>query len=72
MPESGTFGSVRGVLGNGHPYRDQAQIGRDQPQAHLKAGARLCEHPIHTLVSSGRVHANRIGQQPTPIRSISA
>jgi hypothetical protein len=22
MPESGTFGSVRGVLGNGHPYRD--------------------------------------------------
>jgi hypothetical protein len=21
MPESGTFGSVRGVPGNGHPYR---------------------------------------------------
>jgi len=23
MPESGTFGSVRGVPGNGHPYRDR-------------------------------------------------
>ena len=23
MPESGTSGSVRGVPGNGHPYRDQ-------------------------------------------------
>ena len=23
MPESGTYGSVRGVPGNGHPYRDQ-------------------------------------------------
>jgi hypothetical protein len=22
MPESGTFGSVRGVSGNGHPYRN--------------------------------------------------
>jgi hypothetical protein len=22
MPESGTYGSVRGVPGNGHPYRD--------------------------------------------------
>jgi hypothetical protein len=22
MPESGTFGSVRGALGNGRPYRD--------------------------------------------------
>ena len=24
MPESGTYGSVRGVAGNGHPYRDPA------------------------------------------------
>jgi hypothetical protein len=24
MPESGTYGSVRGVLSNGHPYRDLA------------------------------------------------
>lgn len=23
MPELGTFGSVRGVAGNGHSYRDQ-------------------------------------------------
>ena len=23
MPESGTYGSVRGVPGNGHPYRDR-------------------------------------------------
>ena len=22
MPELGTYGSVRGVPGNGHPYRD--------------------------------------------------
>ena len=25
MPESGTYGSVRGVLGNRHPYRDRRQ-----------------------------------------------
>jgi hypothetical protein len=25
MPESGAFGSVRGVPGNGHPYREQAR-----------------------------------------------
>jgi len=24
MPESGTYGSVRGVPGNGHPYRKEA------------------------------------------------
>ena len=26
MPESGTYGSERGVLGNGHPYRDPQKI----------------------------------------------
>ena len=25
MPESGTYGSVRGVPGNRHPYRDRQQ-----------------------------------------------
>ena len=25
MPESGTYGSVRGVPGNGHPYREEAE-----------------------------------------------
>jgi hypothetical protein len=25
MPESGTYGSVRGVPGNRHPYRDRGQ-----------------------------------------------
>jgi hypothetical protein len=34
MPESGTYGSVRGVPSNGHPYRDQAQT---QP-AHISTG----------------------------------
>jgi len=24
MPELGTYGSVRGVPGNGHPYRDHS------------------------------------------------
>jgi transcriptional regulator with XRE-family HTH domain len=27
MPDSGTFGSVRGVFGNGHPYRTNALAG---------------------------------------------
>jgi hypothetical protein len=27
MPELGTFGSVRGVPGNGHPYRNPRSIG---------------------------------------------
>jgi len=26
MPESGPFGSVRGVPGNGHPYRDRRGV----------------------------------------------
>ena len=26
MPESGTYGSVRGVPGNRHPYRDRRQF----------------------------------------------
>ena len=33
MPELGTYGSVRGVPGNGHPYRDHShllQIERDE------------------------------------------
>lgn len=28
MPKSGTFGSVRGVLGNRHSYRDPGRLGR--------------------------------------------
>ena len=27
MPKSGTFGSGRGVSGNGHPYRDHNRSG---------------------------------------------
>ena len=34
MPESGTYGSVRGAPSNGRPYRDQAQM---QP-AHMPTG----------------------------------
>jgi len=26
MPESGPYGSVRGVPSNGHPYRDQPAL----------------------------------------------
>jgi hypothetical protein len=32
MPELGTFGSVRGVLGDRHPYRDQPVPDRDPPE----------------------------------------
>jgi len=28
MPELGTYGSVRGVSSNGHPYRDQEWLER--------------------------------------------
>jgi hypothetical protein len=27
MPESGTYGSVRGALSNGRPYRDPRKVG---------------------------------------------
>jgi hypothetical protein len=37
MPESGTFGSVRGVPGNGHPYRDQT------PEVHAPLEHRATE-----------------------------
>ena len=42
MPELGTYGSVRGVLSNGHPYRDP-----DSPAARgfrddTARGRRLC------------------------------
>ena len=29
MPESGSFGSERGVFGNGHPYRTMDREGKD-------------------------------------------
>jgi len=32
MPELGTYGSVRGVPGNGHPYRDHSGT---YPLSHL-------------------------------------
>ena len=38
MPESGTFGSVRGVPGNGHPYRDRRAYseGVQEPVHHVE------------------------------------
>ncbi len=35
MPKSGTFGSVRGVSGNGHSYRDQFFSGMDYYEPRL-------------------------------------
>jgi hypothetical protein len=46
MPESGTFGSVRGVPGNGHPYRDQLP-----PQ---RGVARSCSMSARVAAVGGR------------------
>lgn len=39
MPKSGTFGSVRGVPGNGHSYRDQFFSGMDYYEHRLPCDA---------------------------------
>lgn len=42
MPEWGTYGSVRGVPGNGHPYRDMplaaVPVRQGRPQAGIDDG----------------------------------
>jgi RNA-directed DNA polymerase len=43
MPESGTYGSVRGVPGNRHPYRDRQPLDRTQEPAAMKP------HYSHTV-----------------------
>jgi len=48
MPESGTFGSVRGVPGNGHSYRDNGAmvwlLGHRQPKGAVTAMLRPTSH----------------------------
>jgi hypothetical protein len=42
MPESGTYGSVRGVPGNRHPYRDRQQpkaLAAAHGRAHCRGGS---------------------------------
>ena len=39
MPELGTYGSVRGVPGNGHPYRDHRGVDRNYPSLWRKKAA---------------------------------
>ena len=39
MPKLGTFGSVRGVSGNGHSYRDQHFSGMDYYEPRLPCDA---------------------------------
>ena len=39
MPKLGTFGSVRGVSGNGHSYRDQFFGGMDYYEPRLPCDA---------------------------------
>ena len=48
MPESGTFGSVRGVPGNGHSYRDNGAmvwlIGHRHPKGAVNSDAQTYSH----------------------------
>ena len=59
MPESGTFGSVRGVPGNEHSYRDDGArvglLGHRQPKGAVNGDARTYQPPRHisTLHASG-------------------
>jgi hypothetical protein len=46
MPELGPFGSVRGVAGNGHPYRDNRPVpdigrGRKRPSNPTEADVEI-------------------------------
>ena len=53
MPELGTYGSVRGVPSNGHPYRDRcaARTGRlAVDNAHALPTAPAFAHKLHSLL----------------------
>ncbi len=41
MPESGTYGSVRGLPGNRHPYRDRQHINEDGHYKQVIANGRI-------------------------------
>jgi hypothetical protein len=60
MPELGTYGSVRGVPGNGHSYRDHRQLG---------PGARATDlsHPRQVLAEHLGVQEQQ-GRQRLPVR----
>ena len=44
MPESGPFGSGRGVSGNGHPYRDHSRLA--VVRAQNRAVSRRTQRPM--------------------------
>jgi hypothetical protein len=52
MLESGLSGSVRGVLSNGHPYRDPGSLPDSRTAA--KAFAFTATNSIHSITSSAR------------------
>ena len=57
MPESGTYGSVRGVPSNGHPYRDRcaSRTGRlAVDNAFALPTAPAFAHKLHSLPPPSR------------------
>ena len=56
MRENCTYGSVRGVLGNQHPYRDR-RTGSPAPQSIPKLSTHFCGPPAHgdTLATRSRL-----------------
>ena len=52
MPESGTYGSVRGVPGNGHPYRDNGAMVWLSGTAHRKGRQQTMLRPTSHRATS--------------------
>jgi hypothetical protein len=77
MPESGTYGSVRGAAGNSRPYRErldgdpiharrrEASEKRQGTKSRL-VGRRRCSGRYGDLAGGGMVGGNRIGSRPRP------
>ena len=66
MPESGPFGSVRGVCSNAHPYRDVQSYGLVVPPA--PSLNRVIERLLwrRPTGSSGSLDRGRERRQPSP------
>jgi len=62
MPESGTYGSVRGVPGDGHPYRDHNQLRSADPEV----WAQLLLQPVIELLRRPSPTASAVSQAPVP------
>lgn len=63
MRELRTPGSVRGVLGNGHPYRDRA------PPAHLRRSQPACFDTLPRDLKLSRAAADRGYMSMKPIQA---